>query len=144
MEAAAAFEALLQELSISFNKEDQEEGILRYEVYPEDADGEGFTGILYHTDEGHYLRLMAYVGELPLEDQLPMLKELLAMNGELPAGAYCMDPDEEIVYATVNMALTSLGSAQLAEAVELLFLAQDLFDQTFYPEGGAEKPEAKA
>jgi hypothetical protein len=143
MEPAAALEALLTELSVSFKKEEEEEGILRWEISPDDADGEVFTGILYPTDEGHYLRLMAYVGELPMEDSLPMLKELLAMNGELPAGAYCMDPDEEIVYATVNMPMKELKSAQLGEALELLFLAQDLFDQTFFPEGG-DQPEAKA
>ncbi|MCC7478555.1 hypothetical protein IT575_08870 [bacterium] len=136
MDAALALEALLGELAVSFQKEEQEEGVIRYDLSPDSADGEMLTGILYPTEAGHYLRLMVYIDELQQDGALVMLKELMAMNGELPTGAYCMDPDEELIYATVNIPMEGLVAQPLAEAIEVLFMAQDLFDETFFPENG--------
>ncbi len=149
MDAAAVLEGLLSELGTSFQKEEQEEGVIRYDISPDTTDGEVLTGILYPTEAGHFLRLMVYIDELQQENALTMLKELMAMNGELPTGAYCMDPDEELVYATVNMAVEGLTAAPLAEAIEILFMAQDLFDETFFPEDlgggdGVAAPTAQA
>lgn len=144
MEAAATLEALLGELGVSFRKEEQEEGVTRYDISPDESDGEIFTGILYPTDAGHFLRLMAYIDELAPDRQLEMLKELMALNGELPTGAFCMDPDEELIYATVNLQIGGLQKESLAEAFEILFMAQELFDETFFPEDGSGGPAPAA
>jgi hypothetical protein len=136
----ARFDALLGELKLPFEREQIEPELVRYQLRIDEAEGIEAIALLYSTEDGQYVRLLSYVDELNSDEPVEQLKLLLTLNGDLPTGSYCLDPEEEIVYATVNAPLESLNAEQLSWLVEFLLVAQEIYDEELSP--GGEDAEA--
>jgi hypothetical protein len=83
------------------------------------------------------VRLLSYVDELDPDNSTDQLRLLMTLNGDLPTGSFCLDPEEDIIYATVNVPLDQLNAEQLSWLVEFLLVAQEIYDEELNPEGGA-------
>jgi len=140
MEAAEKVEAAFKELGFTAESKQVADQIMAYEIAVDPDEDIYLTGMLVTEEEESDFRLLAFVDELDQEKALDQLKAVMGLNGELPAGAYCMDPFEDIIYATVNIRFAEFSAAKLASAVELLLFAQNVYDQEFYPT----KEDAKA
>jgi len=138
----ARFEGLLGELKLPFEKEQVEEDLLRYAVKIDEAEGLEALALLYSTEDGEYVRLLGYVDELDPDNATEQLKLLLTLNGDLPTGSYCLDPEEEIIYATVNVPAAELNAEQLSWLVEFLLVAQEIYDEEQNPDGAGDGAEA--
>jgi hypothetical protein len=132
----ARFEALLAELKLPFEREQVEDDLVRYEIKIDEAEGLEAIALLYSTEDGEMVRLLSYVDELDSESPVDQLRLLLTLNGDLPTGSFCLDPEEDIIYATVNVPLEQLGGEQLSWLVEFLLVAQEIYDEELNPEGG--------
>jgi len=135
-QATANINAMLEELKLRFSLEQVEPDLIRYDIQLEDVEDLQVTGLLYQTDGGTGFRLMCYIDDLSEDQALAQLKLLMALNGELPMGAFCMDPEEGAVFMTLNARLEDLNAEGLGECFEYLLLGMDIYDQEFYPGGG--------
>jgi hypothetical protein len=131
----AAIKTLLDELKLPYTSEQVESDLVSYTIRVDEAENIEVTALVYDTEEGTYLRLMSYVDELDPAAALEQLKVLMTLNGELPVGAYCMDPDEEVIYATVNSPVAELDAEYLSWLIEFLLVAQEIYDQELSGEG---------
>ena len=125
----ARFESLLGELKLPFTREEVEADLTRFEVKLDEAEGLEAIALVYGTEDGEMVRLLSYVGELDPDAPLDQLRLLLTLNGDLPTGSFCLDPEEDIVYATVNVPLAQLDAEQLSWMVEFLLVAQEIYDE---------------
>jgi hypothetical protein len=130
------FESLLSELKLPFEKEQVEDDLARFEIRLDEAEGLEAIALLYSTEDGEMVRLLSYVDELDSEKPNEQLRLLLTLNGDLPTGSFCLDPEEDIIYATVNVPLDQLNSEQLSWLVEFLLVAQEIYDEELNGESG--------
>lgn len=133
MKEALQIDALLNELGFAFQHEQIEEDLIHYEITVDAGEELTVTAFLYNSPDGVYLRLQAYVDELSGDDPLRQLSQVLELNGDLPTGAFCLDPDESFIYVTVNLPVAGLVPEMLGWVIEFLFVAQEVYYQEFYP-----------
>ncbi len=133
MKEALQIDALLNELGFAYEHEQLEEDLIHYEITVDAGEQLTVTAFLYNSPDGVYFRLQAYVDELSGEDPLRQLTQVLALNGDLPTGAFCLDPDENFIYITVNMPAADITPELLGWVIEFLFVAQEVYYQEFYP-----------
>jgi hypothetical protein len=134
----APITAALDALKLKYAHEKVEDGFDNFTITLDDAEGIEVTGLLYDGEDGSAFRLLGYVDELSQEQEAVQLKTLLALNGDLPTGAFCLDPEEGVVYVTVNLPVEAVEPKMLEWALEFTLVAQELYFQEFYgdvPEG---------
>lgn len=131
------FESLLGELKLPFEREQVEDDLARFEIKIDESEGLEAIALLYSTEDGEMVRLLSYVDELDSDSPVDQLRLLMTLNGDLPTGSFCLDPEEDIIYATVNVPLEQLNAEQLSWLVEFLLVAQEIYDEELNPEGGA-------
>jgi hypothetical protein len=132
MEETTAISAALTELGFKFAHVPIEDGVERFDITIDEAEELEVGAILYQTDEGTFLRLMAYVDELSEDDPLAQLTLLMALNGNVPTGAFCMDPAEKVIYATVNIPAEEISSNLLGYMIDLMMIIQEIYFQEYY------------
>ncbi|MBN2080793.1 hypothetical protein JW859_01165 [bacterium] len=125
---------MLEALSLNYEHNVLDEHMESFDIILDEAEDLVATGLLYETDEGEAFRLLAYMDHLDEDNALEQLSLLMAINGELPLGAYCMDPEEQAIYSTVNLPLADLNQEMLGWLLEYIFAAQDLYFQEFATE----------
>ena len=130
------FEGLLAELKLPFEREQVEDDLVRFEIKLDEAEGLEAIALVYKTEDGEMVRLLSYVDELDSDAPVDQLRLLMTLNGDLPTGSFCLDPEEDIIYATVNMPTDQLNAEQLSWLVEFLLVAQEIYDEELNPEGG--------
>jgi hypothetical protein len=124
----------LDALELKYGHEAVEDGVVRFDIVVDEAEHVEATGLLYDSPEGAVFRLMGYVDEVQPEDELDQLRTLLAINIDLVTGAYCLDREQNVVYATVSFPLDAVSKDTLDWGLEFLLMAQDLYFQEFYGE----------
>lgn len=134
MQLAATISDALKELGFKFQQETLEDSAERFLIMVDESEELEVTGILYQSDDGTYFRLLAYVDELSEDNALNQLTTLMALNGEIPTGAFCMDPEEHVIYITVNLPAAECTSELLGYMIDFLFFGQDLYYEEQYPE----------
>jgi hypothetical protein len=134
----APITAALDALQLKYTHEKLEDGFESFTIRIDDTEEIEVTGILYDGEEGGAFRLLGYVDELNAEQETLQLKTLLALNGDLPTGAFCLDPEEGVIYVTVNLPVEAVEAKMLEWALEFTLVAQEIYFQEFYgdaPEG---------
>jgi hypothetical protein len=126
-------EAALAQLKLNHERSQLEPDLIRFDIKVDESEDLEVAGMLFRTEDGVYFRLMGYVDEMDDANAIEQLKMLLALNGELPMGCYCMDPEEEIIYATVNLPLDNVQPEMLSWCIEFIFAAQEIYDQEMDP-----------
>jgi hypothetical protein len=125
----------LDALKLKYQRETMEDGFERFDITIDDAEHLEATGILYQPDgEDAAFRLLGYVDEIAADKEVEQLRALLALNGDLPTGAFCLDPDEGVIFMTVNIPVDALNPEMLEWALEFLFVAQEMYFDEFYGE----------
>jgi hypothetical protein len=132
------FEGLLGELKLPFEREQVEDDLTRFEIRIDEAEGLEAIALLYSTEDGEMVRLLSYVDELDPDKPNDQLRLLMTLNGDLPTGSFCLDPEEDIIYATVNVPLEQLDAEQLSWLVEFLLVAQEIYDEELNGESGGD------
>jgi hypothetical protein len=139
------FEELLRLLELSWSDSDGEDGLVLYNIVIDADDDLELTAVMYgDAEEGIFVRLLAYVDELSPDDPLEQLSTLMKLNCELPAGTYCMNPVDNVIYATMNIPLDELDAESLDWGMDFLLDCQSIFFSEFYgdeeggPDGGAQ------
>jgi len=138
MEPIKRVTSALEEIGLKHRHEETEEKIEFFEIIIDESEDVAVTGLLYTNDDGSFFRLLAYIDELSPDAPLEQLSLLMALNGEVPYGAYCMDPMEQVVYFTINIPVDEAMPKVLGYLVDFLIVAQDVYDQEF-PAGGEEE-----
>lgn len=131
--AVKAVNAALDELGLRYSSELAEPELYHYGIKFDESEDLEIDAVLYLADGEPFLRLMAYADDLSETQSDSQMRLLLALNGELPAGAFCMDPESGTIYATCNLAVTDLAGEALSEAIELLLYCIEVYDGSFYP-----------
>ena len=136
------FEELLGELELSWSSSDGEDGLALYNIVIDAENDLELTAVMYgsepdeegvdHEDEEFYVRLLAYVDELSVDTPLDQLSLLMKLNCELPAGTFCLNPVDSVVYATLNLQLEDLEPEDLDSAMNHVLDCQDYFFQEYY------------
>ena len=129
----------LESLGLKHRTEKAEDGIDIFDIIIDEGDDIAVTGLLYQNDDGDFFRLLAYIDELSTEKPMEQLSILMALNGEVPYGAYCMDPMEQVIYFTINIPVDEAMPKVLGYLVDFLMVAQDVYDQEFPDLGGEEE-----
>jgi hypothetical protein len=124
----------LNELGYSFKQVPVEDDAVRFDITVDQGEDLGVVALLYRVNGEAGLRLMAYVDEVSKDEPLEHLRDVLALNGDLPLGAYCLDPEEDLIYVTLNMPLEEMNADNLAFMVEALLAAQEFYFLEFYEE----------
>ncbi|MEZ5338552.1 MAG: type III secretion system chaperone [bacterium] len=126
-------EELLRQLELSWSDSEDEGGFVLYNVVLDQENELELTAVLYGTEEdGYFLRLLAYVDELSVDEPLDQLTMLMKLNCELPAGTFCLNPVDSVVYATLNLQLEDLEPEDLDSAMNHVLDCQDYFFQEYY------------
>ena len=128
----APITSALDALKLKYTHEKLEDGFESFTIRMDDSEELEVTGILYDSEEGAAFRLLGYVDELSADQESVQLKTLLALNGDLPTGAFCLDPEEGVIYVTVNLPLDAIKPEMLEWALEFLLVAQEIYFQEFY------------
>jgi hypothetical protein len=132
----ARFESLLGELKLPFTREEVVPELVRFEIQVDEAEGLGAVALVYSSEDGQFVRMLSYVDELDSDAPIDQLRLLMTLNADLPTGSFCLDPEEDIIYATVNVPLDEqLDAEQLSWLVEFLLVAQEIYDEE---QGGPE------
>lgn len=124
--------AALDALKLKYKHETLEDGFTSFVITLDDSEELEVNGILYDSEEGASFRLLGYVDELSTEQELVQLKTLLALNGDLPTGAFCLDPEEGVIYVTANLPIEAVTAETIDWMLEFLLIAQELYFQEFY------------
>lgn len=132
-EAVKAVNAALGELGLRFSTELVEPEVYHYTIKLDESEDLEIEGILYMAEAEAFLRLMVFADDLSETQADSQMRLLLALNGELPGGAFCMDPETGTVYATCNLSLDGLEAEKLSESIELLLFCLEVYDGAFYP-----------
>ena len=133
MKEAIHIDAVLGDLGFVFEHEQLEDDLIHYEITVDAGEQLTVSAFLYSSPDGVYFRLQAYVDEVSGDDPLKQLAQVLALNGDLPTGAFCLDPEENYIYVTVNMPAREITPDMLSWVIEFLFVAQEVYYQEFYP-----------
>ena len=139
------FEDILRQLELSWSDTEGEDGLVLYNIPIDPENDMEITVVLYGDgEEGYFARLLAYVDELSVEDPLDQLSTLMKLNCELPAGTYCMNPVDNVIYATMNVQLEGLEAESLDWAMDFLLDCQSIFFSEFYgdSDGGDDTAQA--
>lgn len=134
MEETAAVNKLLAKLELKYEQQQLDEDIAHYAITLDAEEDETIEALLYTTEEGSFLRLFAYVDEVDSESALEQLKTVLMLNGDLPTGAFCLDPDEDVIDITVNLPLPGLTPEELSWMIEFCFVARQMYYDEVYPQ----------
>ena len=135
------FEELLGELELSWSSSDGEDGLALYNIVIDAENDLELTAVMYGSepdeegvaeDEEFYVRLLAYVDELSVDTPLDQLSLLMKLNCELPNGAYCMNPVDNVIYATMNIPVSDLSVESLDWAMDFLLDCQSIFFYEYY------------
>ena len=133
MESTERIKTAIGDLGFNFEiSESAEPGTEVYEIRVDDTEEISVTGLLYATEEGEFFRLMAYIDEISKDKPLEQLSLLMALNLDIPTGAYCLDPEEDVILATVNIPMGELSAELLGWVIEFLIVAQEVYFQEFY------------
>jgi hypothetical protein len=122
---------LINDLELQFEHGTVDENMEFFEITIDESEGLNVSGLLYEAEEGAAFRLLAYMDELDEDHALDQLSLLMALNGELPIGAFCMDPEEQIIYSTVNLPVSDLTAELLSWLLEYVFAVQDFYYQEY-------------
>ena len=134
MKETARLQELLSQLEFKYTYRKLNEDIEEFEIVVDAEDDLRLSGLLYHADEECFFRLYGYVDELDKDNALEQLSKLMALNLDMPAGAYCLDAEEEVVLVTLNMAFGTLTPESLSWGIEFCVASQDIFYDEYYPE----------
>lgn len=132
MEAKAKIEAVLEELGLKFEAAGVEDGVHRYHITIDDSENIGVEGLLYDAEDGMFFRLLAYVDEVQADREIEQLSTLLALNMDIPTGAYCLDDEEDVLLVTVNIPVNDLNPGIISWVLEFLLVAQQVYFDEFY------------
>jgi len=148
------FEELLGELELSWSSTDGEDGLALYNIVIDAENDLELTAVMYGGEDGDgeegspgepdefFVRLLAYVDELSVDTPLDQLSLLMKLNCELPTGAYCMNPVDNVIYATMNIPVSDLSVESLDWAMDFLLDCQSIFFYEYYGDedgdGGAQ------
>ena len=124
----------LTALELKYVHESVEEGVERFAITIDETEHVEATGLLYDSPEGAVFRLMGYVDEVQPDDELEQLRTLLTINVDLVTGAFCLDREENVIYATVSFPVNAVSKETIEWGLEFLLVAQDLYFQEFYEE----------
>jgi hypothetical protein len=138
MDETATVNKILQKLELQFEHQQLDDDIAHYTITLDAEEDETVEALLYTTEEGSFFRLFAYVDEVDKEDALQQLKTVLMLNGDLPTGAFCLDPDEDVIDITVNLPLPGLTPEELSWMIEFCFVARQMYYDEVYPQEGDE------
>ena len=142
MEAGKTVKKTISELGFKHEMNPgQEPGTEIYEIRIDEAENISVTGLLYETEEGAFFRLMSYVDEINKEKPMEQLTLLMALNLDIPTGAYCLDPEDDVILATVNIPMAELTAELLGWVIEFLIVAQEVYFQEFYPADPEKMPQ---
>jgi hypothetical protein len=133
-DAMAKLETVLQGMQLKFERQEVTEDIMAYALQVNPEEDEIVDALLYENEDGQYLRLVSYVDELDEDHALDQLTKLMTLNGEIPTGAYCLDPESGVVEITVNLDLGNVTAEALGDMLEFCFTARDFFYDEYYPE----------
>ena len=133
--------AALNELGYTFNQLQVDEDAVRFDITVDPGEELGVVGLLYRINGEWGFRLMAHIDELDKEQPLAQLKNVMSLNGDIPLGAYCLDPEEDLLYVTVNVPFEDISADNLAFLVEALLAAQEFYYLEFYGDDDGEMPE---
>ena len=92
MQAGEKVNSALKKLGYAAEHKQVADNITAYEITVDAGEEIYFTGMLVQDEEGADFRLLAFVDKLDEDSPLDQLKAVMGLNGELPAGAFCMDP----------------------------------------------------
>ena len=132
MEIAKKIDGLIQDLGFSFRRESGVEGVENYTITIDESENLVVSAVLYNTEEGVYLRITAYVDEVNEDRPLDQLSMLLALNLDIPTGAYCLDAEDNVVLVTVNIPAPEVTADLLGWVIEFMIVAQEVYYQEFY------------
>lgn len=128
---------MLTELGLQFTQDEVEPGVASFIIVVEPEENLEVGALLYGVeDDGEYLRLSSYVDELNEHEPLAQLRMLMELNVELPYGAFALEPEENYIFVTVNVRTDELSAEKLGDLIELLFVAQAIYDSELGLDGG--------
>jgi len=133
--------AALDELEMKYEHKSLEEDVEHFEVVLDAEEELSCSVLAFGADGETMLRIFVPVDDLLEDDTVPQLSLLMALNGEISTGCFCMDPEELTVYATVALPLGGIDSAMLRMLIESLVFARELYLDEFYPLDG-DMPES--
>lgn len=122
---------MLSQLELKYDHGTVDESMEFFEITLDESEGLNVTGLLYEAEEGAAFRLLAYMDDLEEDDALEQLSLLMALNGEIPVGAFCMDPEQQVIYSTVNLPIADLEPELLSWLLEYIFAVQNLYYQEY-------------
>lgn len=122
---------MLKKLELKFDHGSVDESMEFFEISLDESEGLNATGLLYEAEEGAAFRLLAYMDDLDEESAMEQLSLLMALNGEIPVGAFCMDPEQQVIYSTVNLPVSDLEPDLLSWLLEYVFAVQNLYFQEY-------------
>jgi hypothetical protein len=143
MEASKTVKKTIKDLGFNYEATPgQEPGTEVYDILVDEAENIEVNGLLYETEDGAFFRLMSYVDEINKDKPLEQLSLLMALNLDIPTGAYCLDPEDDVILATVNIPLAELTAELLGWVIEFLIVAQEVYFQEFYPVDPEKMPQS--
>ncbi len=142
MDATAAVDTVLTKLELKFEHEDS--GRRCRALLDHDRRGRRRgcrTPCCITRKKGRFCASIAYVDEVDEDNTLEQLKLVLVLNGDLPTGAFCLDPEEGVIDVTVNLPVgeTDAGTAELDDRV-LFRGARDVCTARFTPRPKTRSP----
>ncbi|GEM_PF-3277765 len=131
MKDTQAIKDILAELEVQYEHGDVEDDMEFFEIVIDEDEDLVATGLLYESDEGAAFRLLAPMDRLSEDNPVSQLSLLMALNGELPAGAFCMDPEQLTIYSTVSVPVPDLTAKYLGWLLDYIFAVQDFYYQEY-------------
>lgn len=134
MKETARMQELLNQLELKYTFRVLSDVIEEFEIVVDVEDDLRLSGLLYRAEEEVYFRLYGYIDELDKDNAVEQLSKLMALNLDIPTGAYCLDPDEGVIMITINMPFDSLTPDYLSWGIEFCITSQEIFYDEYYPE----------
>lgn len=131
MKDTEAIKSLLADLGVSFEHGNVDDDMEFFEIVVDEAEDLVVTGLLYEGEEGAAFRMLAPMDRLSDDHPLDQLSLLMALNGELPVGSFCMDPEQQTIYSTVSTPVKDLAVDYLGWLLDYIFAVQDFYYQEF-------------
>jgi hypothetical protein len=131
MKDTQAIKDILAELEVKYEHGDVEDDMEFFEIVIDEDEDLVATGLLYEGDEGAAFRLLAPMDRLSEDHPVSQLSLLMALNGELPVGAFCMDPEQQTIYSTVSVSVADLTVKHLGWLLDYIFAVQDFYYQEY-------------
>lgn len=138
MKDTQAIKDILAELEVSYEHGNVDDDMEFFEMILDEDEDMIVTGLLYEGEDGASFRMLAPMDQLSEDQLVNQLSLLMALNGELPVGAFCMDPEQRTVYSTVNVPAADLTADYLGWLLDYVFAVQDFYYQEFGAAGNGE------